>query len=64
MDFKIYLNKRIFVKLKDSSCYTGEVEFIDEDSIPNDVLITITDKYGKMVTFWASEIYKLKEEGR
>jgi small nuclear ribonucleoprotein (snRNP)-like protein len=61
MDWKDWLNKKIFVQLRTGSIYSGKV--IDVDISQNGlVFITIIDKFGERVSFVNSEIIKIKEE--
>jgi len=63
MEWKDWIGKAIFVKLKSGSVYSGTVEEVS-DMGNNLVFISIIDKYGKWVTFTTSEIIKIVEEGR
>ena len=56
MDWKEWIGKRIFVKLRDGSVYTGIVKDVDNE------WFKITDKFSEAVTFPISEILKIKEE--
>jgi small nuclear ribonucleoprotein (snRNP)-like protein len=62
MDWREWRGKRIFVKLKDGSVYSGKVNEVD-DKDSNLIFINITDKFGEKVTIVHSEIIKIKEEG-
>ena len=64
MDWSDWIGKRIFVKLKSSSVYSGKVIDVDTSSEETTglIFITILDKFGKKVMFVNSEISKLKEE--
>jgi small nuclear ribonucleoprotein (snRNP)-like protein len=59
-----YLDKKVWIVLKNKKEYTGMV--IDVDSDTNNILtwITIIDKFNKRVTFCTEEIYLMKEEER
>jgi len=61
MEWKYWLNKRVFVQLKSGGFYNGEVVDIDETSNPL-VFMTMIDKFGDKVTFVHSEIVKIVEE--
>ena len=61
MEWKEWLGKYIFVKLRNGGVYSGEVVDVD-DSDNLLTWITIIDKFGKRVTFVHSEIIKIKEE--
>jgi len=65
MDWSDWIGKKIFVKLKSSSVYSGKVIDVDTSSEETTglIFITIFDKFGKRVMFVNSEISKLKEEG-
>jgi small nuclear ribonucleoprotein (snRNP)-like protein len=58
-----YLDKKVWIILKNKKEYTGKV--IDVDSSSNNVLtwVTILDKFNKRVTFCTEEIDLMKEEG-
>jgi len=63
MEWKDWINKEIFVKLRSGSVYSGKV--IDVDETPNYlVFIEILDKFGKKVVFCNSEIEKIIEEDK
>ncbi|MDD3772709.1 MAG: hypothetical protein PHC38_08650 [Weeksellaceae bacterium] len=62
MEWKEWLNKKIFVQLKTGSVYSGKVIDVDVNSDPI-IFITIIDKFGNRVSFVSSEIIKIKEEG-
>ena len=66
MDWSDWIGKKIFVKLKSSSVYSGKVIDVDTSSEETTglIFITILDKFGKKVMFVNSEISKLKEEVR
>ena len=57
-----YLDKRVWILLKNKKEYSGKV--IDVDSNSSNILswITILDKFDKRVTFCTSEIDVMKEE--
>jgi len=61
MEWKDWMNKKVFIKLKDGSVYSGKVIDVDFDSKPL-VFISIIDKFGDKVTIVHSEIVKIKEE--
>ena len=61
MDWKDWMGKRIFVKLKSGGVYSGIVRDIDDSAHPI-IFITITDKFGETVSFVQTEIIKIKEE--
>ena len=61
MDWKEWLGKRIFVKLKDGGVYSGKVIDIDISN-ENLIWISIIDKFAEKVTFPHTEIIKIKEE--
>jgi len=56
-----YLDKRVWIILKNKKEYTGKVIDVDSSS---DILtwITIIDKFNMRVTFCSSEIDVMKEE--
>jgi small nuclear ribonucleoprotein (snRNP)-like protein len=57
-----YLDKRVWILLKNKKEFTGKV--IDVDSSSSNILvwITILDKYDKRVTLCTDEIDVMKEE--
>lgn len=61
MDWNSWVGKRIFVKLRNGSVYSGEVLEVDSELKPI-VFITIKDKFNQTVTFVNSEVVKIKEE--
>ena len=63
MDWKEWIGRNIFVRLKTGKVYSGVVEKVDDDSKPL-IFIYITDKYGNKVMFVHSEIIEIKEEKR
>jgi len=56
MDWKDWKGKKIFVKLKSGSVYSGIVENVD------DVFIYLLDKYNIPVTFAILDIIKITED--
>lgn len=61
MEWRDWLDKRIFVQLKRGSIYSGKVIDVDEKD-KSVIFITIIDKFNEKVTFVHSEILKIKEE--
>lgn len=61
MEWKGWIGKQIFLRLKTGKVYSGKVIDVD-DSDHNIIFITINDKFNKKVTFVHSEIIELKEE--
>ncbi len=59
--WKRYLNKKVFIILKNKRQYSGIVIEIDETSLPL-VFITIIDKFNNKITFAHSEIDLMQEE--
>lgn len=63
MDWRKWIDKKVYVQLKDDRVYSGKVIEVDNLSNSIDVFfITIIDKFGKRVTFVNTEIVKLEEE--
>ena len=60
MKKEIWMGKRIFVRLKTGSVYTGEVLEIEGYEEP--YMFTIKDKFGKYVSFLSNEISYIQEE--
>lgn len=63
MEWKDWINRRIFVKLKDDSVYSGKVIGVDNPNSPV-VFMTITDKFGETVCFPVDTIIKIVEENK
>ena len=61
MEWKEWIGKRIFVKLRSGGVYSGKVLDVDTDSKPI-IFFEIRDKFGNKVTFIQSEIIKIVEE--
>jgi len=61
MEWKDWIGKRIFVKLKGGSVYNGEVLSVDDKRSPVQ-FINIKDKFEKIVCFPVNEIIKIVEE--
>ena len=59
--WKNYLEKKVFIILKNKRQYAGIVIGID-DSNPPLIFITIIDKFDKKITFAHSEIDLMQEE--
>ena len=51
-----YVEKKVYIILKDNRRYTGKIISIDNSKI------TIIDKFSKLVTFDESEINLIEEE--
>jgi len=56
-----WLEKNVFIRIKNSHPYQGKVIEVDETS-QHLIWITIIDKYNKRVTFSTEEIISIKEE--
>lgn len=61
MDWKEWIGKYVFIKTLSGAVYSGIVRDVDDNAFPL-IFITITDKFGEMVTITHSEIIKIKEE--
>jgi len=61
MEWKEWMGKRIFVRLKTGKVFSGVVKDVDFKSVPV-IFISIIDKFGMMVSFSAGEIIEIKEE--
>jgi hypothetical protein len=61
MEWREWVGKRIFVQLKSGGFYSGIVRDVDDSAVPL-IFITITDKFGELVTFVNSEVIKIVEE--
>ena len=60
MDWKIWRDKGVKVKLKNGTFYTGEVIGID-DINPENIYISLNDKFNEKITFVHTEIAQIKE---
>lgn len=58
--WEIWLDKKVYVILKDGRRYEGHVILVDDST--GVVFLTIKDKYDFRVLFAASEIHLIKEE--
>ena len=61
--WKRWEGKKVFLVLKNNRKYQGVVEEV-HDSGDGLIFLSITDKFGKWVTFTISEIDVIQEEGR
>ena len=61
MDWKGWIGKGIFVRLRTGKVYSGKVIDVDDSAKPL-IFITIIDKFGNKVSFVQSEIIEIKEE--
>lgn len=61
MEWKNWMGKRVFVKLKDGSVYNGLITDVNT-STNILVWITLVDKYNEEVVFVQSEIIKMVDE--
>lgn len=57
-----WLEKKVYIILKNKKVYSGIIIDIEESSEPKVVYITIIDKFQKKVLFLSSEIEMIKEE--
>ncbi len=63
MDWKDWIDRNVFVKLRSGAVYSGKV--IDVDTSPKEFcFIEMIDKFGDKITICNSEIEKIKEEKR
>ena len=56
-----YLNKELCIKLRDGKKYYGHIDYIDNESILDDCLITLVNDDYKYVSIWLSEIATITE---
>jgi small nuclear ribonucleoprotein (snRNP)-like protein len=56
MEWKEWVDKRVFIKLKNGDCYNGNVISIDDN------FILIIDRFSEKVGIALSEISKIKDE--
>ena len=63
MEWGEWNGKRIFVKLKDNSVYTGDVLSVDDANSPVQFM-NIRDKFGELVCFPVDSIIKIVEESK
>ena len=62
MEWKNWEGKKVFIKLRDGGCYSGNIIEVDNSSPPL-IWLTLIDKYGNKVTVVHSEIIKIVDEG-
>ncbi len=62
MEWKEWIGKHIFVKLKDGSVYNCLVLSVDDPDSPV-IFMNVKDKFDKIVCFPVDEIIKIREEG-
>jgi len=62
VDWKDWINKKVFIRTIHGKVYSGIVQDIDENSPPL-IWITIIDKYNQIVQIVQSEIAEIKEDG-
>jgi hypothetical protein len=60
-DWIYYLDKEVWIILKNKKEYTGKVIDVDTNSTNYLIWMTILDKFNKRVTFCISEIDMIKE---
>ena len=60
MDWKTFIDKRVFIRLSDGGVYTGTI--VDIDTSTNPILITIIDKFNKRVMISSDHIIKMEEK--
>lgn len=58
LDWTQYQNKRVYLQLKNRRVYTGKVVDVSDDP----VLISIRDKFDKLITISIREIAFIQEE--
>lgn len=63
MDWKDWIGKKVFLKLRDGGCYSGKVVEVD-DSKPPLVWLILIDKFGNKITIVHSEIVKIVDESK
>jgi len=61
MGWKYWENKKIYLRTKKDSVYTGRITEVD-DSNPLLIWIVLIDKYNKTVQLSAEEIVEIKEQ--
>jgi len=61
MEWKEWIGKKIFVKLKCGDVYNGKIISIDDEN-PSIIWITLIDKFDKEITIVHSEIIKIEVE--
>ena len=61
MEWKGYIGKEVFLRLKKGDCYTGRIIDVDDSAYPL-IFITLIDKYQKSILFVPEEISKIVEE--
>jgi len=61
MDWKDWVEKKVFIRTRYGKFYTGIIKDVDCNSLPI-IWITMIDKFGELIQFSASEIIEIKEE--
>jgi len=60
MNWKDWLNKKVFIRTRHDKVFSGTIQEVDDDSPPL-IWITILDKFNDRVTFAHSEIVEIRE---
>jgi hypothetical protein len=61
--WKDFIEKKVFVILKNKRQYSGTILGVDDSSAPL-IFITILDKFGNKITFAHSEVEVMQEESK
>lgn len=61
MEWKYWIGKKIFIRTKHGSFYSGNVIEVDDSSSPL-IWLVINDKFSNRVQFSVDEILSIKEE--
>ena len=61
MEWNEWIGKKVFVKLRDGSCYTGHVLSVDDPQSPVQFM-NMKDKFDEIVCFPIDTIAKINEE--
>jgi hypothetical protein len=59
LDWNEWVGKKVFIRTNYNKVYSGVVKYVDAGEAN---LITIIDKYGKLVSILSNQINEIKEE--
>jgi len=63
MEWKSWIGKEVFVRLKKGDCYNGRITDVDNSAFPL-VFISLVDRYHKDIMFVPEEISKIVEQDK
>jgi len=61
MDWSVWIGKKVFLRTNRGYIYSGIVKDVESDK-QGLILITLTDKFDKLVCFSSGEILEIREE--